>query len=570
MSKSCPFSLDGLSKFETECLMPLRSVLLSLLLTTSLCGPARAAMLAPETGQPTTTEQKTEKPATISSLKARLAAARGERIPLSATSDSAPNEAFAAPLPAIEEIEATASTPVDQQVVRYKAASASDNSGLHGLLFDDVGEDPVKAAPPVKAPVPAPAPVAAPKPAPKAAIPETKPAAKKNSIYASPGPRYVKHIHEKWDSAPETAPATQAGIPSVEIRKAFKAAPAGADFKPKPSAPSGNWATRALEPSAPGKNDALCLLQNHFNNNLTLVLGQDSSGTAMLAIDYGIEMLESPQDYTAKVQLDKAFEQDLPAYTTSPAKIIIQLGKNPGFFSTLQSAGALHVALPGLASTFSLENLSQGLAGFAQCLNSIGGQALPAAAAMPVPAAPVMEMPNVPIPAISTHELNTPQTVQAVPVAPPIIPASAPAEQMLDPAWRDKAETAIRQSGIAFYDLTKSESGLHWSNSAGQLQARVSAMLSGDILDAASGVIDQQEKSCAGQFGSQMGVPDGDNFLQMESKCVTGSLIIVSTWILHQQGQTTTIWQMASPRDTRGLAFDAREKILSTLKKTGN
>ena len=547
--------------------MHLRPLFLSLLLTSCLSGTVHAAMLAPETD--TNATANSAQPSSISSLKEKLDAARGKTAPampapvaLNDTGfDDVPSRDVTPkqPLPPVKEIIASAAQPVQQQVVRYDAAPAPLNapinapttsaSDIQNLLFDDIKPSGVSVpASPATRTHTAPAPMAAPVKAPIAVPPSISAPASASSqtnVTARPVQKSI-------------TPPVVADIPAVEIRKAPSATVS--HFMPKPSNPVGDWKSRGMEATAPNKNDAICLLQNRFNNDLTLVIGRDSTGMGMVAVNYGIDVLAAPQEYDIRIQLDKVYDQNLPGYADNPDRIVATLEKSDAFFSALQSADALHVEMRGLASTFSLKNLSQGLQSFASCLAGFGGGPLPSAAAV-APAAPAPDMPQVPIPPVAAHDLNTPQAALDIPM-----PSGTATPGGPDVSWQYRTANILQNTGVMPQHMQQDGDTIHWSNGLDSMHGTVRTVVSTDSLEVASNAIDAQEKNCRGTFASQMGLPDENGMIQMESKCVIGNEVTVSTWLVTQKGNAATIWQMSSLRDARQWAFQARDKILSALK----
>lgn len=650
--------------------MHFRSFFVFLLLTTSLSAQSYASMLAPDTLQETSSgKQKINKsPDSISALKEKLDQARKNKT--SETEDSveqsksiaAAPETKPQPLDIIWDTPAAPAGLIAQEVSKIDAqdgvtAPASD---LNNLLFDNGATKSNKktASSDKKTKMPT---VASPAVQQQAIIPALPPVIKApTGQMASSAPFAEK---DKFIPFPATSSPDVKSLPAVEIRKPVTPS----QFKPRPSKPIGNWSTKGLEPTKADKNDAVCIMQNHFENNLTLSIAQETSGASMLAIDYGIEMLRPETEHIATIQIDQDFEQEMTGYSNSAQELIIRLGKNPGFFSTLQSGNALHVALKGVASTFSLAGMAPGLNNFSDCLKAIGAPPLPSVLQKQVKApiaAPVEAIPEIQETPIIMPEASAaikapvakmevppalPEPIKSAPIppAPPIVaapdlpaekaapakeptviqqgvPASPPAGNMIVmpllperispiasanpvilstveassvvppvavkenlapkneviPQTKAKKNPAsnipvsaimddIKTSAVITYGLEKQGSKVHWTNTNGALQANAWNIESNDILDAASTLLDNQEKSCGGQFSSQLGVPEtisSGELMQMESKCVKDDLVMISVWIIEARNNITTVWQITAPRDQRGLAFGARDKITSVLK----
>jgi hypothetical protein len=514
-----------------------------------------------------------------------------------------------------------AAQPIDQQVIRFDSgsiaatppppqtmdellfdngnikASASSSKGLLSGNLEPMPAAPITHVDNEMIPAPVPAKTASPKiaetissPLPQAMpapVPMMAPMAHDELTPVAQTPQvqtvvtHEPHIEKTVTVLPPVIPPEEQAskkpfesyIPAIEVRKAPDAVPASR-FKPMPAQPLKEWTIRNMEPSAPGKNDAVCLLQNRFSNNLILVIGQNNAGEGLVAIDYGIDMFSMDQDYHVKVELDENYSKEFSAYTTSPQKLMIPIGKNPEFFAALQSADALHVELKGAASTFAVNNLSQGLQNFSKCVADMGGAALPAAMAKQAPKAMAQtEMPAIPNPVVTQENIipnNKPAYVAAV--APPVLTPSPqqPLNSLANDTWDDATLITLKQAGFVPYGLQKSSDQMQWINKDGTLHISARKISVANILDASSLLLDSQEKTCGGKFASQMGVPEihgKNNILMMESKCSTANVTMVSTWLITNQGNDFTAWQMETTRDERGIAFDARQQLLNTLTK---
>lgn len=529
----------------------------------------------------TTQDSVTPSPVTTSPVKHSIISSQPvihkEVINAGILDDTKPTATATAP---VQQTASASAQPVEQQIIRFDntqiAAAPSDN--MHDLLFDDAGTTPntasnsadtemmpaIPAVPVQNDTIAPPAPTKTSSVIPvvpdafekPAAMPEAPPQASPEAMPAPtmmPPPAIV-------DAPIIRSVVKPLAVPAVEIRKPPEAV---SRFKPTPAKPSGEWVSHGMKPSAADKNDGLCLIQNRFDNNLVLVIGQNADGSVILGIDYGLEMLSTSKHYTAKVELDDSFSQDFPAYADGPEKLIVKLGVNPNFLAAMQSAETLHIGLQGTASTFALTNLSQGLQDFSKCLNDIHSAALPMASASVAPRQNVM--PAVPVPVVQQEN-----------IAPTPMAAAAPQMNYSQTSnndtpsghWSDNTMATIRHAGLSTSGLQTQDTEIQWS--AGSMHASAKLIPVADLVDASSLILDQQERLCGGQFSSQMGVPENrgsNNVLQMESKCVNASGTLVSTWTIVKDATGVTAWQMMAPRDQRGAAFDARQQLLTALSR---
>lgn len=197
----------------------------------------------------------------------------------------------------------------------------------------------------------------------------------------------------------------------------------------------------------------------------------------------------------------------------------------------------------------------------------------------PVPAqrvvpAPVMAAPKAaPViaaaPVVMAPPIVTPPAVMPAPVAKIAEAKPAPA-QVAKPDLMANVSAILRKAGLKTQNLHQAGDQIQWRDSSGKVSARAAQVADKDILDAADHVVANAEKSCAGEFSVQMGVPEesGKTTVQpMESKCVTKNGIAVSAWVVVQQNDQTTAWEMQTPVASRKLAFDARDSLMNSLKK---
>lgn len=464
------------------------------------------------------------------------------------------------------------------------------------------------AAAPVLAPMAAPAianaPVPAAMPAPVVKTkPVSRPAANTQIAMAAPAPRF----------APQPAPPVMMAVP----------AGAPVAFQPPAAAARGAWKTRTISGGSPDEN--FCLMENRFDNDTTLMIAQRPDGYSTLGVNYGIDMLRPGKPYQVSVQVDSSFDETFMGYAESGRTLVVQLGKKPSFFLTLPNASALHVAMPGVASTFSTQGIAGHMGAFSSCMMKIGGTMPTSTQIAPMTAQ--MNAPAVPASPVATQELGTvlspavtaapkrpaaiaPQPVITSPapvttmsaqadtlskpvplspellginmnetrtagsvmpaIAPPMAPTARPlAPVNTTPGWSQKMAGIIRQAGIQPYGLQQNPSVTEWTDANGLVHGQVWHAKGADLIDAATFEIDRAEKNCSGTFTSQMGLPEEMgrlSTLQMESKCVYQDAVTVSAWFLTSENGEINAWEIQTPRDQRDQVFAARAQLLDVIR----
>lgn len=314
-------------------------------------------------------------------------------------------------------------------------------------------------------------------------------------------------------------------------------------FQQVTATPRGNWLTENVPASAPGKADGYCLMQNQFDNDTSVMIGERADGFSTLGVNYGIDMLQKSKTYNVTVQLDNIFEEDFSGYAESARTLVVQLGKKASFLASLATAQAMRIAIPGVSSGYKLQGVAAALNGFTDCLTALGGT--------PPQLNTANAVPNVPNERVSSSDLN----------APPAAQMSGRIGQM---AWSDTIRPILVDAGIINPQFSSDKNTATWSD--GNVQGRVENAGDADIMDAASGAIDRAEKSCANGFNAQMGLPDmaGSQVLQsMESKCAANNG--VTAWVAQQKGAQTNVWSVQAPREKKTLAFQLRDKLVRLL-----
>lgn len=210
---------------------------------------------------------------------------------------------------------------------------------------------------------------------------------------------------------PDTMPRVPRPLPRTTTN-------ASANFIPAPAHAIGSWNTRTIP--GEGNEPAFCVLERNFDNEAKLLISQDTTGYSTVGVNLGIDLLQPGTSYPVRVQIDRMFEEDFNGVAESARTIIVQMGKKQSFFDAATNGQAVRIEMPGSASTFALEGVTEALQGFSSCLHDIGGA--------PIAAPPMMEEAVAPLaPTPVAEEALAPEPQKVAPKPAPIIPAQIPA-----------------------------------------------------------------------------------------------------------------------------------------------
>jgi hypothetical protein len=132
-------------------------------------------------------------------------------------------------------------------------------------------------------------------------------------------------------------------------------------------------------------------------------------------------------------------------------------------------------------------------------------------------------------------------------------------------SWVDETRAFLFTLGLA--DKPKqdaNENRIVWKQA--NIDAEARNLGKTDLLDAAASALDAEEKSCRGEYSSQIGLPEG-NVVLMESKCSQGGANFVTTWLAESRDGVVTIWRFTADRDQRTEAFRQRDLVQQALQE---
>lgn len=449
-------------------------------------------------------------------------------------------------------------------------------------------------------------------PATKLEIPETK----KELVQPIPP---VKEIKE----TPVIEEVNKVETPKIEPEKPLivepKVAPAPVYqpkvFTPPPAAPLQNWTVKNI--AATNDLPSYCLISNRFENGMGVYATRSPDGNSTLGLDFGFDVLEQDRLYKVSVEIDHLFSDSFTAQASDEVMMVVQMGQQDAFFNALRTGQALHISMPGAASTFALDNLTPSYQQFKQCLKLQNGTAIvetqkPLPTSPVIPTAPVVieEVTSVPItaeeptkvtrkedilpknslPEVKEKQLSSPAMVQTSmgvnekpsqqtetfnPVKLNDFSKTfvAPTEGSNDNLSVDSILTASGIGHTAIRLDDENENILHWSlkqeNISGTL-VETPWVSQASLLDRLMDDIDTMEQICVGEFTSQIGIPAtfGKNIIaHAETKCSTDGKATNAAHIYQGSGNTIKVWTLAGPSDLSRDIISSRNKISGILRQ---
>jgi len=190
--------------------------------------------------------------------------------------------------------------------------------------------------------------------------------------------------------------------------------------------PHGLWQVGAIN----AQNVSYCAMVNQFDKEVSLAFARNSKGSGSLAISFPGEILETGAAYEIALQMDDQEGRRYTVHASSPRSIIVQIGQDDDFYSSLGSNGTLHIALPTIDMKFDLKKFSSSYISLVDCADKLPQRDGPRTAAMPVPSVDKLPLPT-----------TVPETKTAA-LAP--VTLTAPAQK--NKADLQKQMDAVRQS----------------------------------------------------------------------------------------------------------------------------
>lgn len=410
-------------------------------------------------------------------------------------------------------------------------------------------------------------------------------------------------------------------VPIIEETKAIEPTPTViADpviVKPIPQPRFTNTAPKAFVPPAAHsvqnwtvKNvretsdfPSYCLISNRFENGMGLYATRSPDGNSTLGLDFGFDILEQDRRYAVTVEVDHLFNNDFTAQASDDVMMVIQMGKKDTFFNALRQGQALHISMPGAASTFDLANINASYNEFTQCLALQNGAAIAETVTPVVVAtAPVVSKiitPQEPTKTVIKEDIlpknSLPivkqKTVVAMTQDQTVTPTEAqltakPVEltnfsQKFTPKHSlandnfsiDSILTASRIGHSSIRMDDQNSNIMHWTtetdNIAGIL-VETPWTSQTSLLDRLMDDVDTMEQTCMGEFTSQIGIPEtyGHAIIaNAETKCITGDIAVSAAHVYQGSGNTIKVWTQSGPSKLSQDIINHRNKISGILRQ---
>lgn len=174
-----------------------------------------------------------------------------------------------------------------------------------------------------------------------------------------------------------------------------------------------------------------CAMVNKFDEGVTLAFARSPDGLGSLAINFAGRVLDAGKNYDVTLQVDDNETRQYTVNAANASSIVIQIGQDEAFYTTLGGNGVLHVDFSSLTMDFMLEGFASSYISLVSCADRLPRDtATKTAAAAPPPASSGDVGPRTeaqPVASVEKADLP-PQTAQQQPVpstVPPSLNAAA-------------------------------------------------------------------------------------------------------------------------------------------------
>lgn len=143
----------------------------------------------------------------------------------------------------------------------------------------------------------------------------------------------------------------------------------------KRSSALGAWKTGVI--NVAGANGMqYCSMKAGFDNGTTLVWARDEARQNSLAIDFDESALQVGEEYYVALEVKGGEYREYLAKAASDRVLIMQLGNDDGFFTSLRNKNTLAVDMDGVSLSYSLKGTKAGLSDLDKCVAKIAGEPL--------------------------------------------------------------------------------------------------------------------------------------------------------------------------------------------------
>ncbi len=215
--------------------------------------------------------------------------------------------------------------------------------------------------------------------------------------------------------------------------------------------PHGIWQVGSVN----AKNASYCAMVGQFDKEVSLAFARSPSGFGSLAINFPGEILETGNPYEVTLQVDDLEARRYNIRASSARSLIVQIGQDEDFYSSLGSNGTLHIGLPNVDVKFDLKKFSGSYISLISCADKLNQHEGPRTAAMPVTPVEKTPLPDGKAVETKTAELK-PVELKAPPgvvPAPAVKTAAKPSPAVpavtIVAAAQKKTDTAPHEKGLA-------------------------------------------------------------------------------------------------------------------------
>lgn len=135
----------------------------------------------------------------------------------------------------------------------------------------------------------------------------------------------------------------------------------------------GTWSVGTVK----GKRDNYCATVNTFKadkGDIVLAIARDSSGYGSLAFDFSDALFKANNDYEASLTPGAAPTKRLKGHATTDRSLIVQVGADDAFFTSMSTGGKVSLSLPAASAVFALGSFDAVYKDLVNCATQIKGQ----------------------------------------------------------------------------------------------------------------------------------------------------------------------------------------------------
>jgi len=144
--------------------------------------------------------------------------------------------------------------------------------------------------------------------------------------------------------------------------------------------PHGVWQVGSIN----AENATYCAMVSQFDKEISLAFARSPAGYGSLAIDFPGGILDTGMTYPITLQVDDMEARQFNVRAASPRSIIVQIGQDEDFYTSLGSNGTLRISMPTVDMKFDLKKFSGSYISLISCADKLPPHDGPRTAAVPV------------------------------------------------------------------------------------------------------------------------------------------------------------------------------------------